>query len=159
MTLLDLVRPGWTSSFAVLFAVVVMLAAGAGCALLCITLPAFARLFLDRHRADVEVRQYAESFFLTRELFATSGRRGVLLLVSMFERKVVILPDTGLGKRLGREAMNGVIARMAPALAMGQASRSLETGLSELEEILAVSATGASGENELPNGIIEEKGA
>ena len=82
----NLQRPAWNSGAAVLFSVVATLAVGAACALLCVLVPGFARLFLDAHRAEVEVKQYAESLFLSRELFATRDRIGVLLLVSMFER-------------------------------------------------------------------------
>jgi putative membrane protein len=159
LVLFDLMRPGWSSGFALLSAVVAMLATGAAFALLCIIVPAFARLFLDEHRADVEARQYAQSFFLSRELFNTRGRTGVLLLVSMFEREVVILPDTGLASRLSQEAMNRIIAGMAPSLAMGQTSRAMEQGLDGLTEVLSSTSMGASPENELPDRIIEEKGA
>ena len=127
--LFDLLRPGWHTSFAVLLAVVATLATGAACALLCVALPQFARFFLEGHRAEVEVRQYAQSFFLSREVFATRGRTGVLLLVSMFERQVVLLPDTGLDKRLGRKAMHDIVSRMTAVLATGQVSSALEKGL------------------------------
>lgn len=156
--LLDLLRPGWNSSVAVLFAIVFTLAAGSACALLCIAVPKFARFFLDAHRAEVEVRQYAQSLFLSREVFTTRGRTGVLLLVSIFERQVVLLPDTGLHKRLGREALQDIVARMTTALATGQVGLALENGLQGLEEHLAATAAGVARENELPNNIIEEKG-
>ncbi|OHE19741.1 MAG: hypothetical protein A2X95_03855 [Syntrophobacterales bacterium GWF2_56_9] len=61
VSVLDLLRPGWTSGIAVLIAVVLLLAVGAASALLCVSVPRFARLFLDAHRAEVEVCQYAES--------------------------------------------------------------------------------------------------
>jgi putative membrane protein len=126
--------------------------------LLCIALPPFARVFMDAHRAELEVRQYAQSLFLSRELFATRERRGVLLLVSMFERQVVLLPDAGLGRRLSREALQNIVARMTAALKRGQMARALENGLAALGENLAA-ASGEARENELPNIIVEEKGS
>lgn len=156
--ILDMLRPGWTSSFAALLAVTTALAAGAACALLCVFVPGFGRLFLSAHRAGAEVRQHAQALFLTHELFATHQRTGVLLLVSLFERQVVILPDTGLHKRLGQDAMQKIIARMSVALASGQFARALEDGLDSLEQVLSSAAPAGSGENELPNNIIEEKG-
>ena len=156
--LLDLLRPAWNSGAAVLFAVVATLAVGAACALLCVLVPGFARLFLDVHRAEVEVRQYAESLFLSRELFTTLDRIGVLLLVSMFERRVVLLPDTGMAKRLGREAMHDIVARMTASLAGGRVDRALEQGIQGLEEHLASKPAGAGPGNDLPNEVIEEKG-
>jgi putative membrane protein len=121
--------------------------------------PRFARIFLDAHRAEVEVRQYAQSLFLSREVFATRERTGILLLVSMFEQQVIVFPDSGLDKRLSREALRSIVARMTTALAAGQAARALENGLQGLEEYLAVTAFAASSGSELPNSIIEEKGA
>ncbi len=157
--LFDLLRPEWHTSIAVLLAVVATLATGAACALLCVAVPGFARFFLETHRAEVEARQYAQSLFLKREVFATRGRTGLLLLVSMFERQVVLLPDTGLDKRLGGKAMHDIVARMTAALAEGQFVLALEKGLQGLEEHLAATAAGTARKNELPNVIIEEKGS
>lgn len=152
-------RPGWASGYEAFLSAALPLGAGILCVLLCLFAPAFARLFLDAHRASTEVRQYASSLFLTRELFATRGRTGILLLVSLFERRVVVLPDTGLETRLGRDALQAVVARMTKALREGEISRALEEGLASLEEALAPTAPGEPGENELPDGIIEEKGS
>ncbi|HTF99607.1 MAG TPA: TPM domain-containing protein [Nitrospirota bacterium] len=152
-------RPGWPSGMAVLTAVVTTLLVGAACALLCIAVPALARLLLDAHRAEVEVRQYAQALFLDHQLFATRGRTGILLLVSMFERQVVLLPDKGLDKRLTREAMHEIVSGMTAALAAGWVAPALESGLEGLEKRLAATSTGSSPENELPDAVIEEKGS
>src|SRR6185503_18772159 len=55
----------------------VVLGIGAVCALLAAFVPAVARLLLYRRRAEVEVRQYAESLFLRRTLSATRARTGL----------------------------------------------------------------------------------
>ena len=154
----DLLRPGWPSGATALLAVVLTLATGAAAALLCVTIPAFARIFLDAHRAEMEVRQHAQSLFLSRELFGTCERTGILLLVSLFERQVMVLPDIGIGKRLSPEAMQRVIERMGKSLASGRLVDALENGLSCLEENLFSSAFTKSGKNELSDEVIEEKG-
>lgn len=156
--LLEMLWPVWTSDTTVLLAVTMTLAAGAVCALTAVYLPGFARLFLSSHRAEAEVRQYAESLFLSRELFATRERTGILVLISLFERQVIVLPDTGVSRRLIRDAMEEIISLMLPSLHSGRIARALEDGLERLAEILAVTATGESAENELPDDIIEEKG-
>ncbi len=159
--ILDLVLNYWASRTMVLIAVAVTLAAGAAFALLTVFVPGFARIFLSAYRAEVEVRQYAESLFLARELFATRRRTGILLLIGLFERKVVLLPDRGLSSRLTKDAMRGVIARMIPHLARNAVRRALEVGLERLYQILKTSAPGGpagAGKNELPDAIIEEKG-
>jgi putative membrane protein len=159
VTALDLLRPGWSSPTAVLLSVTATLITGAACALACVGLPGFARLFLDAHRAEVEARQYAESLFLSREVFATRGRMGILLLVSLFERQVVALPDAGLRERLGRDVLQGIITSMTTLLASGQVAKAFETGLAGLEDALGSTVPAITVENELPNAIIEEKGS
>jgi putative membrane protein len=157
--ILDLLFYYWISHAMALVAVGVTLAAGAALALLTVFVPGFARLFLSAHRAELEVRQYAESLFLTREMFATGRRTGILLLVSLFERQVVLLPDKGLSNRLTRDAMRDVIAPMSSSLARNEINRALEAGLERLTLILEAMAPGGTVENELSHEIIEEKGA
>jgi putative membrane protein len=147
----------WYPRLTALMVTALILGAGAAFALLAVLVPGFAKRFLSVHRAEVEVRQYAESLFLARELFATSSRTGILLLVSLFERKVVILPDKGLGSQLTGEAMQRVIASMTPYLKLNEVNQAFEAGLERLSHVLGTAAQG-SGENELPDEIIEEKG-
>lgn len=156
--LLDLLQPVWTSASAVLFAVVATLASGAATALICVLIPKFARFFLDTHRAEMEVRQYAESLFLSREVFATCNRTGIVLLVSLFERRVVVLPDRGLRERLSTDALQKVITDMTAALASGPVGAALDAGLGSLEQVLGAPAEGQAGKNELPDAIVQEKG-
>jgi putative membrane protein len=143
-----------------LYAVVVVLAAGAGLALLTLWLPPLARLFLSAHRAEMEVLRYAEGIFLSREMFATSKRTGILLLVSLFERRVYVLPDTGLRERLNKEVLEGIVMRMTVELSRGIVAGAFERGLDSLENALSATASAQTTKvNELPNEIIEEKGA
>lgn len=139
-----------------------MLAFGGLCALLTVLMPGFARLFLSRYRSETEVRQYAESLFLKREIFATRARTGVLLFVSLFEGQAVLLPDRGLKDVLTGDAIESVVAPMAASLSRGRAVEALGEGLKRLLGILegaASARTGGAAEDELPNEIIEEKGA
>lgn len=139
-----------------------MLAFGGLCALLTVLMPGFARLFLSRYRTEVEVRQYAESLFLKREIFATAGRTGILLFVSLFEGQAVLLPDRGLAGSLTGDAVESVVAPMAASLSRGRTGEALEEGLGRLLDILEGTASagpGDAGENELPDEVIEERGA
>lgn len=158
-TLLDRLLADWHTAGTVLFVVAATLVAGAASALLAVAWPGFARLFLDRNRAEAESRQYAESLFLKRELFGTKGRNGILLFVSLFEREVVVLPDSGLAKRLGNEALPAIIGRMTAALAGGQIGQALDQGLLGLEESLSSTAPGPLSVNELSDSIVQEGGA
>jgi putative membrane protein len=155
--ILDLPFYGWYPRISALIFIAVTLGSGAVFALLTVLIPGFAKCFLSAGRADVEVRQYAESMFLDRELFATRRRTGILMMVSLFERKVVILPDKGLGNILTKERLQEVIASMTPLLKQHELIRAFEAGLERLSHVLGDSVQG-SGEDELPDEIIEEKG-
>lgn len=158
----DAISGGWTYYETLVPTAAAVLGAGVAFAFLTALVPRIARLFLSRHRAETEVRQYAESLFLRRELAATKGRTGVLLLVSLFERRVVLLPDKGLESRLTHDEMQGIIAKMIPLLKKKEVRPALETGLEGLIQTLesiAKDGSRGSGKNELPDQIIEEKGA
>ena len=155
---ITIIQAVWISGLTALFIVVGILAVGAINALLCVFVPGFARIFLDRERAEMETRQYAESLFLTRELFATKKRTGILVLIGLFERQVVLLPDTGLSDHMDQKRLEGIIARMTKTLASGRVADALEEGVQGLEEVLSGTASSKS-KNELSNNVIEEEGS
>lgn len=140
-----------------LFPVAAILAAGVILALLTLLFPGFARLFLSESRRETETLQYARSLFLSRELFTTEGRRGILLLVSQFERQVVILPDTGVRDCLTEEVLKNIISKMAQPLRKNNLRNAFETGLEELVSELSPSALSRPDKNELSNQIIERE--
>lgn len=156
--ILDVLSSGWFPGITVLMAVAGVLAGGAILALLSVLIPGFAKLFLSAFRAEVEVRQYAESLFLSHELFTTSKRTGILVLVSLFERKVVILPDSGLRDQLTKDAMQSIIVAMTVLLKRSEIRQAFEAGLEQISHILGTKIRG-TGKNELSDDIIEEKGA
>ena len=156
---MNILWPLASASTAVLLAIVMILAAGAGFALLCVFAPDFARLFLHAHRAEAETKQYAESLFLSKQMFATSKRKAVLLLVSLFERQVVVLPDAGLIEQLNQKATDKIIQHMRPYLKAGQTALALEAGLKKIAELISTGDQLEAFVNELSNSIIEEKGA
>lgn len=152
----------WTSPINNVLSVVAVLGTGALFALLTVVLPPFASIFLLSHRAETEVRQYAESLFLRRELFATRDRIGILLLVSLFERRIILLPDRGLESRLSEKEMQEIIEVMKELLKQNNLKAAFEAGLDYLSRCLEESGIGqpiGQKKDELPDQIIEEKGA
>ena len=157
--ILDLFVLGWLTSMLIIFSIAVILACGALVALLTVLFPGLARLFLSPQRKETECMQYAESLFLSHELFATEGRRGILLMVSQFERQVVILPDKGIRDQLSTAVLNGIISQMTAQLKGNELKMALETGLDGIRSALGSTVPGQSGRNELSDQIIEEEGA
>jgi len=156
--LLDLLLMRWITDTIILFSVVAILATGVIFFYLTLTFPRFSRFFLSESRRETETLQYAESLFLSRELFTTEGRRGILLLVSQFERQVVILPDKGVRDRLSKEVMKNIISEMAQYLRQNEAGKALETGLEKIVSELCATASSRPDKNELSNEIIEGEG-
>jgi len=154
----DFLRPDWVSASAVLWSAVAILGVGAVCGLLAIYVPAFARLFLRESRATLEVGQYARVQFLERELFDTPTRNAILLLVSMLERRVVILPDTGLRSRVNVAEWDAVIAQMTESLRAGQTGKAVLAGLAGISEMLEGKGIARGPENVFADRPIEAAG-
>ncbi len=154
--LFDLFFPVWYTGTITLLSIGAILAAGIIPALLTVTCESFARIFLLQSRKQQETLQYAESLFLTRELFATGGRRGILMLISRFEKQIVILRDTGVRDRLSMDVMRSIISKMTLPLRKKEFRKAFETGLDELLIVLEPPLKGTEERNELSNEIIEE---
>ena len=155
---LDLSLVARINDGAVLISIVTTLAIAAFVVLLTILFPGFARLFLSDNRAETETHQYAQSLFLSRELFSTARRTGVLLLISQFERKVVILPDKGLSKHVSKDDLKSIIELMKRPLAQSDFRRAMEIALDEFIRIIEPLSSDEQTNNELSNEIIIDKG-
>jgi putative membrane protein len=159
MAIGEVLRPDWVSVGAVLSAAVTILGIGALCALASVYVPGFARLFLRDSRATLEVSQYAKVQFLERELFATRERTAILVLVSILERRVVIVADTGLRAHVSTAEWNGVIARMTERLAAGEVGAAMLAGLDALQALLGPKGIARNAGNTFADGPLEERGA
>lgn len=154
----DIGRPDWVSAQGLLLQTLAMLAGGSAAGVAATRLLGFAKLFLGAQRARTEVRQCAESLFLTRELFATPRRDAVLILVSQFERRVVIVPDVYCRGRVSTAEWDAVIAQMTPQLREHRIAGALLTGLDAVEALLTgkgfVPAAIDQRANALPDALI-----
>ena len=156
----SLIAYEWEAGQSALDQAVVILGSGAGLALLAVLLEPVARLFTDRRRRDLEVTQYAKALFFDRGLDRTRGRIGILLLVSLFERKVVILADDGFEARIDREDWQRLTDRMTLLLSRGNVAGAMHAGLEGLEALLLERGyrMEESAADELPNAVLQLKG-
>ncbi|HEV8646900.1 MAG TPA: TPM domain-containing protein [Burkholderiales bacterium] len=156
----SLIAYDWEAGESALEHSVVILGSGAVLALLAVLLGPVARLFTDKRRRDLEVTQYAKALFFDRGLDRTRGRIGILLLVSMFERKVVILADDGFEARIDREDWQRLTDRMTLLLSRGNVVGALHAGLEGLEALLLERGyrVDESAEDELSNAVLQLKG-
>ena len=156
----DVLRPDWTGAHASLVTAAAILGAGIGCALLATLSRRFERLFLQRERAEGEVRQRAKALFLERELFATPDRSAVLLFASRYERVAVVLGDRGYDGRVSAAEWDGVVAAMTSRFSDGDATTAFIAGFDALEALLIEKGFHGNGErrNILPDRPLEPGG-
>jgi len=147
---------GWSVDASPTGHVLVILGSGAFLALLTILFSPFARLFIDRTRRDVEVTQFAQSLFFRRGLDRTRGRVGILLLISLFERKVVILADEGFDGRVDVPDWGALTSRITLLLRHATIPMAMRAGLEGMEAILLERGfTGPGLANDMPDGVLE----
>ncbi len=153
--------PGCAAVLRTPLSLLIVMGAGALAAIVSVFCPFFGRLFLDRARAETEVDQFARVLFLERGMFAACGRTGVLVLAGLFERRVVIVPDSGISARLGRKALDTVIDRMRGHLRGGGIFQAFVAGLGALEAELVSAGFVSSGKksNEVDDAVVQQKGA
>lgn len=148
---------GWTTPGAWLAQAACVFGAGALAALVAVLVPGVGRRFTSATRLRQEVRQRAEVVFLRRELFATPGRNAILVLVSRFERLVVVVADTAYRDRVSDAEWRSVVVRMTPPLARGQLVEAFAVGFDAIEALLATKGlAGGTAGRFLPDALLQD---
>lgn len=116
-------------------ALVVMLASAAG-TLLTHFIPALQRFFAGRHLIDMRVRQRATQAFVAEEVFATRGRTGILIFLSLLEHKVIVMGDSGINASVKQSEWDGVVQIIVKALKEGKPADGLIAAIEECGRLL-----------------------
>jgi len=72
-------------------------------------LPRLKRLFISKREIDEEVREAAVTAFFKERLYRTRDETGVLIFISVLERKVTILADRGIDAKLPPETWQRIV--------------------------------------------------
>ena len=151
----DVGRPDWLSVRSLLLQALAILGSGAIAAVIAQAVPVFARFFLGTERTASEVRQAAEGMFIARELFLAPQRDAVLVLVSLFEHRVVIVPDVFYRGRVEAAEWQTVVERMTPLLKRGLHGEAFLEGLGSLDALLARKGIAAGRRpNAIPDALV-----
>jgi len=121
-------------------------------------LPGFQRVFLSPRRAAEMVAEQAVQEFHRHALFETEARTGVLLFVSLLERRAVVLADRGIDAAVEP----GQWVQTTTALIEGIRERSLraglEAGIRSAADVLEQHFPWTAGDrNEIPDRIVLRK--
>jgi putative membrane protein len=155
-----LAGPRWPSATDGLWAAVLTLGAGILAALLAQALPGLSRVLVAPAARAQATRERARALFVDEGVHRTRDRIGVLMLVSLLERRVELVPDVGLAGRVPAPAWEEVLAAMRPGLSRARTAEACAAGLAALERALAAAGLAPAGgaENELPRELVLEPG-
>lgn len=122
---------------------------------LCRCVPGFARLFVGEARATHVAAEQALQEFAQLDLRSTAAESGVLIFVSLFERRVVVLGDRGVDARVGSEHWKAIDAAVRAGVRRGSLRTGLIDGIRLAGLVLAEHFPSADGErNELPDRVV-----
>jgi putative membrane protein len=118
-------------------------------------IPFVQRFFLIDSDERKCVMERAELEFYREGVHRTQERIGVLIFISLLERKVVILADQGVAEKLPHNAWVEVIERLVGKIRDGHLAEGLTRAIEECTELLAPRFPRLErDENELPNDLV-----
>ena len=120
--------------------------------------PMVVRLVTSRERMAHKVTLRAEQAFYKHGLHNTKGRTGILILVSMLERRVHVLADKGINDHVPAGTWDGIVNGILDGIRMGQATDAICSAITKCGVLLAEVAPTGSGDNpdELSDELIQE---
>ena len=98
--------------------------------------PAVKRAFIPRDLLDRRVRRRAAVAFLEEEVFSTEDRSGILLFLSLFEHRVVVLGDAGINAKVGDEEWVAITDAIATGIREGRPGEALVAGIGACGRLL-----------------------
>jgi len=87
-------------------------------------------------KVEHRVGQRAHAAVLESAVFATRGRTGVLIFLSLFERRVVVLADAGINALVGQHEWDAIVAGIAAGIRAGTPGKALAGAIGKCGELL-----------------------
>jgi putative membrane protein len=108
---------------------------------------------------DLRARRRAAGAFLEQEVFQTRQRTGILLFVSLFERRVVLLADSGIHQKVEEGAWEAITGRLATGIRSGRPGPAMIEAIRACGELLERHGVErqADDQDELPNELRQER--
>jgi putative membrane protein len=111
-------------------------AGGAVGFLLAAYVPAVKRWMAGDGLLDLRTRQRAEMAFLEEEVFHTRDRTGILLFLSVFEHRVIVIGDSGINRQVEQGQWDGVVQTVVAGIRAGKPGEALVSGIRQCGELL-----------------------
>jgi putative membrane protein len=99
-------------------------------------LPALRLPFIPKKELEEEVQRTAQAAFMSSRIRKTAGGTGILLFVSFYEHRVVVLPDDAILEKLPGQDWGKLCAAIASGIKANQPTEALEKAVASCGEIL-----------------------
>ena len=99
-------------------------------------IPWLKRVLVESEVVERRVERRAALAFIEEEVFFTRERTGILIFVSVFERQVLILGDSGINAKVQPEEWGEIVAGIAAGIAAGKPADALVDGIRKCGELL-----------------------
>jgi putative membrane protein len=120
-------------------------------------IPALKRLFISHAEITEEVEEAALTSFYRHRLAETRDRTGILLFVSVYERRAVVLADKGINLKVAPETWRQVVDLIVQGIREGRAAEGLCEAVTRCGEIITAQFPVRAGDkDELRNLIVED---
>ena len=121
-------------------------------------LPDLKRRLISPAEFDIEVREKALVSFVEQGLHETRDKTGILILISLFERRVQVLADSGINAKVPEHTWEEIVDIITAGLKSGDACSAVCKAVERCGELLQEHFPIKTDDtDELPNLIIEEK--
>lgn len=118
-------------------------------------LPFFKLFFAGRANIEARVSQRAREAFLAEEVFKTNDRTGILIFLSLMEKRVVVLGDAGIDAKVAESEWQGIVQHIVAGMRSGKPADGLIEAIKQCGVLLQ--AHGVSirpgDKNELDNAL------
>jgi putative membrane protein len=111
-------------------------AGGAVGYLLTMWLPALRRWMAGDEVLEVRSRLRAEVAFLEQEVFRTRDRTGILLFLSLFEHRAVVLGDSGINQKVDQAQWDEIVRNLATGVREGRPGAAMVEAIRACGELL-----------------------
>ena len=100
------------------------------------TMPPWRRFLIGEETLDRRTQRRAAVAFLEEEVFKTRDRTGVLVFLSLFEHRVVVMADEGIHRAVEAGEWQRIVDRIVAGIREGRPADALVEAIRECGELL-----------------------
>jgi len=120
--------------------------------------PVIDRLVISKKSMEKKVRSNALRFFVESGICDTMDRTGVLLFISVLERRVELIADNGINNKVAPDTWDRIVSSMIRGIKEKRISEAIVEAVNEIGEILAEHVPPRENDiNEIADGPVELK--